>query len=115
MPSSSWSYEPEISANDAELFVVVWQSEGQDGDQGGVFAQRFDAGGARQGGEFRVNSYTVAAQGASDVAMGPAGGFIAVWQSYGQDGNDFGIFGRRHIGSGSPQATEFQVNSYKSG
>jgi hypothetical protein len=101
-----------VSANDAERFVVVWQSDGQDGHLGGVFAQLFNSVGARQGAEFRVNTFTLDAQGSPDVAMGPGGGFIVVWQSYGQDGDDFGIFGRRHNASGIPQAAEFMINSY---
>jgi hypothetical protein len=104
-----------VSSNAAERFVVVWQSDGQDGHLGGVFAQLFDSVGARQGAEFMVNTFTFDTQGAPDVAMGPGGGFIVVWNSHGQDGDDFGIFGRRHNGSGIPQATEFQINSYTTG
>ena len=91
---------------------MVWQSESQDGDNSGIFAQRFDASGAPQGGEFQVNAYTVGSQRFPDVAMGPGGGFIVVWHSAEQDGSSYGIFGRRHDGSGIPQATEFQINSY---
>jgi hypothetical protein len=47
--------------------------------------------------------------------MGPSGGFIVVWESLGQDGDDFGIFGRRHNASGTPQAAEFQVNLHTLG
>ena len=44
---------------------MVWQSEGQDGDHGGIFAQRFDSAGARQGGEFRVNTLHASQPGRS--------------------------------------------------
>ena len=37
-------------------FVVVWQSYGQDGSGKGVYAQRYNAAGVAQGGEFRVNT-----------------------------------------------------------
>lgn len=105
---------PSVSANAAGRFVVVWQSEGQDGHNSGIFGRRFD-GGVPQAAEFQVNSYTVDSQRFPDVAMGPGGGFIAVWQSVDQDGSQYGIFGRRHNASDVPQLTEFQVNSYTVG
>src|SRR5687768_13869952 len=39
-------------------FVVVWTSNGQDGDGYGVFGQRFAAGGAPRGSEFQINKIT---------------------------------------------------------
>ncbi len=41
-------------------FLVAWSSAGQDGSENGVYARRFDDTGAAQGGEFRVNSTTIA-------------------------------------------------------
>ncbi len=104
-----------VSTNAAERFVVVWQGEGQDGHNSGIFGRRFDESGVPQAAEFQVNSYTVDSQRFPDVAMGPGGGFVAVWHSSLQDGSSYGIFGRRHNGSGIPQATEFQINSYTLG
>src|SRR6185503_10670365 len=49
-------------------FVVVWRSDTQDGNIGGVFGRRFDAAGAPLGGEFRVNTYTSGFQGDPGVA-----------------------------------------------
>src|SRR5262249_38325766 len=37
-------------------FVIAWQSDGQDGSNEGVYAQRFGADGTKQGAEFRVNA-----------------------------------------------------------
>jgi len=37
---------------------------------------------------------------------------VVVWQSYPQDGSDYGVFGQRFASSGAPQGTEFQVNTY---
>jgi hypothetical protein len=88
-------------------FVVVWPGSGGD-----ISGQRFDAAGAPQGGEFRVNSYTTAGQSHPGVAVGPTGDFVVVWQSYGdQDGNGGGIFGQRFDAAGEPLGGEFQVNS----
>lgn len=48
------------------------------------------------------------------AAVGP-GTFVVVWQSYLQDGSDFGVFGQRILNSGSPLGGEFRVNSYTTG
>ena len=39
-------------------YVVVWESSLQDGDLGGIYAQRFDANGVAQGSETLVNTET---------------------------------------------------------
>lgn len=67
------------------------------------------------GGEFQVSVYTVSSQRSADVAGDLAGNFVAVWHSYGQDGETTGIFARRFDSSGMPVGTEFQVNSYTVG
>ena len=101
-------------AMDAEGdFVVVWTSP-QDGQDTGVFAQRFGSSGARLGSEFQVNAHTASVQSRVDVAMRDNGDFVVVWNSYGQDG-DNGVFGRRFDAGGTAQGVEFQVNSFTPG
>ena len=75
-------------------FVVVWQSAGQDGDDQGIFARRYDDAGAPDGPEFRLNAYTTNHQSGPDLALGPRG-FVAVWNSLEQDGSSHGVFGQR--------------------
>ena len=36
--------EPRVAADAAGDFVIAWTSSGQDGDSGGIFAQRFEIG-----------------------------------------------------------------------
>ena len=71
-------------------FVVVWQSNGQDGDAGGIFGQRFDAAGRRLGRELQVSSEEAGDQFEPSVSMGDRGDFAVVWTSHGQDGSDDG-------------------------
>ena len=73
---------------------------------GGLYAQAFHVGS-----EFPVNTYTLNAQGDSAVAIDSNGGFVVVWESFGQDGSGFGVFGRRYAPDGVPQGSEFQINS----
>src|SRR5262245_43799073 len=72
-------------------------------------------GGVPIGPEFRVNTYTTAGQTAPSVSADPEARFIVVWQSNGQDGSGFGVFGQRFFVPGQPQGPEFQVNTYTTG
>jgi hypothetical protein len=103
---------PAVASDANGNFVVVWSSGIQDGSAYGVFGQRFNAAGLPQGSEFQVNSYTTSWQGGPAVASDANGNFVVVWQSYGQDGSAFGVFGQRFNAAGLPQGSEFQVNSY---
>jgi autotransporter-associated beta strand protein len=96
-------------------FVVAWGSNGQDGSGYGVYAQRYNAAGATQGTEFKVNTYTDSTQGAADVAMDEDGNFVIVWHSSLQDGSSNGVFAQRYNAAGEAQGVEFQVNTYITG
>jgi hypothetical protein len=78
------------------------------------------------GPRFQVNSFVAGDQGGrlscgyyerrrQDVAADAAGNFIVVWQSAGQDGDGYGIFGQRYDRFGFPEGEEFQVNSRTAG
>ena len=100
-----------VVAMAAAGFVVAWVSDGQDGDGAGIYAQRFDAAGVAQGGEFRVNATTANTQSAPAVAMRADGGFVVAWHSNDQDGDAFGIYAQRYDAAGNPQGGEFRVNA----
>ncbi len=85
---------PAVAIGETGDFVVVWDSDGQDGSSSGVFGARFDRHGARIGAEFPVNVDTSGAQQAPRIAN-DGSGFVAVWESADQDGDGFGVFGRR--------------------
>ena len=105
---------PSIAADSSGNFVVVWPSYTQDGSSFGVFGQRYDGFGAPQGPEFRVNTYTTNVQGFPSVAADSLGNFVVVWESDTQDGSNYGIFGQRYDGFGSPLGPEFRVNTFTS-
>ncbi len=104
---------PTVAMDANGNFVVVWQSNGQDGSSYGVYAQRYNSSGVAQGSEFRVNTYTTVDQLEAAVAMDANGNFVIAWQSYGQDAtNTIGIYAQRYNSSGVAQGGEFQVNTY---
>ena len=129
---------PVMAMDDAGNYVVVWESTGQDGDLGGIYAQRYDATGAKLGGEFKVNTTFIGDQKNPAVSMDAdgskyksefqvntstggdqkhatvaiAGGdFVIAWE--GPDADKKGVFAQRFdFNSTIPhQNIEFQVNS----
>jgi hypothetical protein len=106
---------PAVDFDSSGSFIAVWQSDLQDGSSRGVYAQRYAASGAPLGPEFRVNTFTTGPQAAPEVSRDPAGTFVVVWGSYGQDGDGGGIFGQRYAASGTPLGTEFRVNTFTTG
>ena len=106
-------FRPSVASDTVGNLVVVWTSGTQDGSGFGVFGQRYDSSGTPLGPEFRVNTYTTNAQYRGSVATDiTTGDFVVVWESFGQDGSEWGVFGQRYAGSGAPLGPEFRVNSY---
>jgi hypothetical protein len=95
-------------------FVVVWQSLNQDGSGWGVYAQRYDAGGAKVGGETLVNATTDNNQLYPAVAGLADGAYAVVWtDSNGTDRED--VLLRVFNADGSPATEEVQVNQITAG
>ncbi|MFO1003249.1 MAG: M10 family metallopeptidase C-terminal domain-containing protein [Planctomycetaceae bacterium] len=93
-------------------FVIAWTSNGQDGSGFGIYAQRYNATGLKEGGEFRVNTFTPGMQRAPSVAMDADGDFVVSWESQIQDGDGFGIYAQRYNTAGVTQGGEFRVNTF---
>ncbi|WP_406694090.1 hypothetical protein V5E97_23890 [Singulisphaera sp. Ch08] len=64
--------------------------------------------------EFRINTYTTAAQSANSIAMDANGDFVVTWTSFGQE-EGFDIFAQRYNAAGIAQGAEFRVNDYTTG
>ena len=103
---------PAIAMDSAGSFVIAWDSRSLDGTTDRVYAQRYSAAGAPQGGEFLVNTCTTGFQSHPAIAMDSAGDFVITWQSNGQDGHAEGIYAQRYSAAGVPQGGEFRVNTY---
>jgi len=106
---------PSVTALDDGGFVVTWESFDQDGDQGGVYGQRYAGSGAVVGGEFLINTRIGNDQGSPSVTALNDGGFVVTWQSLGQDGDNFGIYGQRYDAFGAVDGGEFQINTTNDG
>lgn len=102
---------PGAAMDAAGNFVIVWDSDGQDGSGRGIFGRRFDRDGGPLGAEFQVNVSTGPDQYPAEAAMSPGGEFVVVWNSFGQDGDGRGVFARLFDSTGAPRGGEFQVNT----
>ena len=104
--------DPSVAALYGGGFVVVWESEETSAGSENIYGQIFDISGAKAGSEFQVNTYTTSNWRADpSVAAFSDGGFVVVWESYGQDGSSYGIYGQMFNGSGDRVGSEFQVNT----
>ncbi len=84
---------PAIAVDANGNALIVWQSKGQDeGNTFGVYGQWYNSAGTKLGGEFRINTVTAADQKAPSVAIDGSGNATVAWQSFGQDGSDWGVY-----------------------
>ena len=74
---------------------------------GSVFAQCSPVGT-----EFQVNTYTNDFQWSPSVAVLSGGGFVVTWESAGQDGSGWGVYGQIFDIAGNKVGSEFKVNTY---
>lgn len=96
-------------------FVVVWNSEGQDGPHLSVFGRRFDAADTPASDEFPVSTSTSVPQVTRSVASNPEGGFVVVWEALGEGlAVDF-VVGQAFDSYGAPLGSQFEVDSYAGG
>ena len=95
--------------------MVTWGSDGQDGDDLGVYAQIFQPDGIKVGSEFQVNTYTTSFQWLPATTALSNSDFVVAWLSVGQDGSDSGIYAQLFQSNGTKVGSEFQINTFTPG
>ncbi|MCC6967643.1 MAG: DUF4347 domain-containing protein, partial [Nitrospira sp.] len=98
-------------------FVVAFESntEASGSYYDNIYAQRYDATGAKIGSNVLVNTATAGDQDQVDIAMDSAGNFVVVWEGERTAGSSvYSIYGQRYDSSGKAQGGEFLVNSVAS-
>ncbi|MEH6633805.1 MAG: hypothetical protein V7776_23695, partial [Halopseudomonas aestusnigri] len=100
---------PSVSDLSGGGFVVTWENDVRDGDQFGIYGQAYKADGTTQGDEFLVNTETGGVQRNVSVTSLTDGGWVVIWESYGVDGNDVGVYGQAYKADGTTQGDEFLV------
>lgn len=107
-------FDPCVATLTDGTVVVVWASEGQDGSNQGVYAQRLSSTGQKLGSEFKVNLFSANNQRSPAVAALSGGGFVVTWVSELQRssaGGSIDIYARIFNASGIGQTGEVLVNT----
>ena len=94
--------------------VLAWESNGQDGDGGGVFCQRYKSDGGKLGSNFQVNSYSTGTQGRPAVAFNGEARFVVAWDGAGL-GDALGVYVQRFEDTNTKVGSESLVHDYTSG
>ena len=83
---------PSIGSLDNDNYIVIWQSNLQDGSGLGIYGQIFDSTGNKSKNEFQVNTFTNYNQKNPSVSSMINTNFVVVWDGYGQNSYQF-VFG----------------------
>jgi hypothetical protein len=67
------------------------------------------------GSETLVNTTTANSQQNPAVAMDTAGNYIVVWESFAEDGDDYGIYGQLYTAGGTANGSQFKISQTTSG
>jgi hypothetical protein len=119
--TTDYQRDPDVAKAPGGAFVVVWSSDtpvGSDSEGTSIQGRLYDVNGTPVGAAFQVNDHTPNDQTRPAVAMTAGGGFVVAWESYsspGSDGDFKSIQARRYSSSGTPQGSQFQVNTYTTG
>lgn len=96
-------------------YVVGWQSRHQDGDDWGVYAQRYTADGVAVGDEARLSATTADSQSHLSLATGVEGGYVAAWQSHSTGSAGWDVVARPFGADGAPDGDETPLASETDG
>lgn len=101
-----------VAALNDGSYIVTWNSNGQDGDLGGVYQRHYSADDKPIANETLVNSTTINNQSNLYLTYLDTGGFVATWQSYDIGNSNWDIYGQRYAPNGLAVGSEFIINSY---
>jgi len=105
---------PVITALNDGGFAITWQSLSSagsaDGDNYGIFAQRYDATAAAVGGEFQINTSTRGSQSDPEITVLAGGNIAVTWTDAVADLSGSGIFATIIAPDGTAVVEEFRVN-----
>ncbi|MCR9172524.1 MAG: HYR domain-containing protein, partial [bacterium] len=111
--TASTQQSPAVAMDTSGKYVVVWESELQDGSGLGVYAKIYNADHSVRVSDFLVNTVnTTNDQRNADVAITPDGSAIAiVWQSNHSGSQDWDCMIRFYNIDGVAQTSEMQIES----
>jgi hypothetical protein len=102
---SGYPSRPRVAVNASGGFLVVWEQLSGAGSS--VLGRAYDSAGDPVGPSFEVHSSSAGTQAAPDVAAGPAGGYLVVWNDVADDG--VAVRARRVSAAGARVGAAFPV------
>ena len=87
-------------------FVITWWNP----DQGGVYAEVYDATGTPLSAEFQVVPYTATTNNVLVPLEG--GGFVIAWTSFDQNGSSHNVYAQIYGAGGVAEGVQFRVNTF---
>ena len=102
---------PSVAMGSGGGFVAAWTDAAQDGSGTGIYARRFTSAGLPATVEFPVNGTVAGNQQHPAVAVDAVGTITIAWDSFGQDGDGYGVYGRQFNPAGTPIGGELPVNT----
>ena len=102
----------DLTVFDDNSFAVVWVSWEQDGEDGGIYIQRFNSDGSKSGNERRVNKTTAQYQWLPKIHKLNGENVAVVWSSWKQDGSREGVYTIFLDENNTAYTFETRVNDY---
>ncbi len=108
-------FNPDMaSSSDTEHALIVWESDGQDGDGSGIYGRLVGEDGTFLSSEFQINSTTTNNQSEPAVAWNGSR-YLVVWSSeqvnYGKLVTNYGIMGQFFDNDGAAIGSEFLISN----
>ena len=103
--------DADVASDAAGNFVVVWESEFQDGILDSIVARRLDPDGQPMGDEIVVNTFFDGNQENPDLAVAADGSFAIVWEDDTQDAFVDAVYGRYYAADGTATSAAFQIDA----
>ncbi|MGE5681107.1 MAG: T9SS type A sorting domain-containing protein [Bacillota bacterium] len=110
--SSNYQWFSNIAVNNDGSFAIGWCSWEQDGDDGGIYIQKFNSDYSRSGSEIRVNATTIYYQWLPRLKYLSEGKLAVVWSSWQTDGSREGIYYSIIDQANRIAALENRINTY---
>jgi hypothetical protein len=110
--TTDYQWFGDVEVFDDNSLIVAWCSWEQDGDDGGIYVQRFNSSGVKTGNEVRVNKTTAQYQWLPRIKKLSGNNVAVVWSSWKQDGNREGIVTAFIDEDNQRYTSETIVNSY---
>jgi hypothetical protein len=110
--TTDYQWFGDVEVFDDDSFIAAWCSWEQDGDDGGIYIQRFDNSGLKVGDEVRVNKTTAQYQWLPRIKKLTGKNAAVVWSSWKQDGSREGIVAAFIDENNQRYTFETIVNSY---